>query len=267
MIKEFLRFREPLLIMAEAAQVWLEQLQRVSKIESKRAAEIWGQAIELPSMRIESGVAIIPIHGAVAQNVGGFEKLFGMVDLRDVATELREAMADESVNAIVFDIDSPGGTYNGTPELAEQIAAANKPTFAFSAGVAASAAYMIASACDNVLASPSATIGQVGTVAIYQSIAKALKAEGVEITVIASDSLKTAGNPLVEMTPEHFEFLKARIMQATEVFRGFVSEHRPAIQEADLHGQYYFGSEAQKTGFIDATAANLAEVVQFAREN
>ena len=56
-------------------------------------------------------------------------------------------------------------------------------------------------------------------------------------------------------------------MQATEVFRGFVSEQRPTIEESNLHGQFYFGSEAVKNGFIDATAANLAEVVQFARQS
>jgi len=267
MIKELLRFKEPLLIMAEAAQVWLEQLQQFSKLESKRAAEVFGQAIDLPAMTIDNGVAVIPIRGAVAQGVSGFEKLFGIVDMLDVSQELRDAQADASVKAIVLDIDSPGGTYNGTPELAAQVAATTKPTFAFIGGCGASAAYMIASGADNILATPSATVGQVGTVAVYQSVARRLEAEGVDVTVIASDTLKTAGHPLVEMTPEHFDFLKSRIAQATDVFRGFVADHRPAIAEADLHGQFYFGSEAAPRGFIDATAANLAEVTDFARQN
>lgn len=267
MIKELLRFREPLLITADAAQVWIEQLSKLAQVDSKRAAEIFGQAIELPAMRIENGVAIIPVQGAVAQGVSGFEKLFGVVDLRDVSAEIREAESDDTVSAIVFDIDSPGGTYNGTPEVAEQVAAATKPTFAFASGLAASAAYMIAAGADNVLASPSATVGQVGTVAVYQSFAKALEAQGVDVTVIASDSLKTAGSPLIEMTDEHFDFLKARITHATNVFRAFVSEQRPGISESELHGQFYFGKEAERNGFIDATAANLAEVVEFARQN
>lgn len=267
MIKEFSRFTEPLLIMAPAAHVWFEQAKRILGINSERHAEIFGEKIELPAMRIEAGVAIIPISGAVASNVSDWEKLFGVVDLQDVAGELREAVANPDVESIVFDIDSPGGTYNGTPELAQAIAATSKPTFAFSSGCCASAAYMIASAADNVLATPSATVGQVGTVAVYHGMAKALEAQGIDVTVIASDELKTAGNPHVEMTPEHFDFLKSRIMDATQVFRGFVSEHRPAIDEANLHGQFYFGKEAAQNGFIDATAASLAEVVGFARGN
>jgi len=136
MIKELSRFCEPLLITPEAANAWVEALSQVSA----RQAEVFGTKIELPGMRIEHGVAIVPIKGVVAVNVSPIEKLFGVVDMADILEEIEAAEKNDQVSAIVFDIDSPGGTFNGTPELAAQIQNALKPTFAFTSGMAASAA-------------------------------------------------------------------------------------------------------------------------------
>lgn len=262
MIKELCRFREPLLITPEAANAWIDAL--TAPIES-RSVEIFGNKIDLPGSRIEKGVAVIPIKGVVAVNVSPFEKLFGVVDMADISEEIADAEANEEVTAIVFDIDSPGGTFNGTPELAAQIANASKPTFAFTSGMAASAAYFLMAGAENALAAPSATVGHIGTFAAYKSIAKALEAQGVDVTVIASDSLKLAGNPLVEMTQEHYEFLKSRIESATKVFRDFVAAQRPVDAE-HMRGQTYFGAEAYAVNLIDAAASNLAAVIDFARQ-
>lgn len=259
MISELQRLAEPMLITADAWSAWARLA------ADQRSAEIFGQSIELPSMEVRNGVAVIPIHGTVAVNVGPIEKLFGVVDMQDVGAEIAQAEANPDVSAIVFDIGSGGGTYCGTPELANRIQASPLPTFAFTASVAASAAYWIMSAADNVLAAPSATVGHVGTMAVYQDCLDMMEKDGVRTTVLASDPLKVAGHPLVHMTEEQRQFLMDRLDHATEAFRGFVAERRPMVDDSDMRGQTFWGDQAVDAGFIDAIAGSLEEVIELAR--
>lgn len=262
MIKELQRLCDPMLTTPENWLAWKNALE--SAIEA-RDASLFGVAIEMPSMRIEDGVAIIPIDGPVARGVSGMEKLFGVVDMQDIGAELAQAEANPDVRSIVLEIDSPGGTVNGTPELARQIANSSKPTFAFSSGLAASAGYYLMAAADNVVVTPSAKIGHIGTFIIHQDISDALAAEGVVTTIIASDSLKMAGHPLAKMTEEHREHLASQVMEATGMFRGFVAEHRPGMAADEMRGQIYFGEQAVSRSFADATAQNISEVIQLAQ--
>lgn len=64
--------------------------------------------------------------------------------------------------ALTFDIDSPGGDVAGLEALVAAITAHQGPTVAVVTGCAGSAAYWLASACDRVVAWPSATVGSVG---------------------------------------------------------------------------------------------------------
>ncbi len=72
----------------------------------------------------------------------------------------------DDIKAVFLDIDSPGGTVAGTPELAAAVASLNerKPVYAFSSGLMCSAAYWIASQARAIYATPSAQVGSIGVV-------------------------------------------------------------------------------------------------------
>jgi ClpP class serine protease len=80
-------------------------------------------------------------------------------------------MADESIGAIVIQIDSPGGNVAGTPEVARKIYEARgkgKAIIAQADSLMASAAYYIGAAADEIVATPSSEVGSIGVYAVHE---------------------------------------------------------------------------------------------------
>ena len=76
-----------------------------------------------PLLSVEDGVGIIRIHGPLMRDPDLISSLlFGATDMNQVAEAIQEAVARDEVKSILLDIDSPGGTVNGTPELAQAVA-------------------------------------------------------------------------------------------------------------------------------------------------
>lgn len=259
-MKHLERLNEPMLITAEAWRACFALVE-----ESRHVALTDGYKVEVPGMEVRGGVAVIPVHGRLMVKPNVYEVfLFGAVDIAQIADEVRRADADPDVSAIVLDIESPGGTVNGTPELAAAVASCSKPTFAYTSMVACSGGYWVASAADNLLCAPSATVGHVGAMSIHKEYSRALEDEGVTVNVLQSDPLKTAGNPWAAMTDEQRATLQARVDFAAQEFKEFVRKHRPAITAEDMQAQCYWGKEAVANGYADALAGSLAEVVHLA---
>jgi ClpP class serine protease len=83
---------------------------------------------------------------------------------------LAQAAANPDVAAIVLDVNSPGGTYAGTPETANAVrAAAAKPVIAVVDTLCASAAYFIASQAGEVVVTPSGEVGSIGVLAVHRT--------------------------------------------------------------------------------------------------
>src|SRR5690606_4285100 len=107
------------------------------------------------------------------------------------------ALRDPAVSAIVIDVDSPGGTVTGVAELAEQIfeARGKKPIYAIANALAASAAYWIASAAEELWVTPSGDVGSIGVYAMHEDISEMEAEMGLKVTLISAGEYKTEGNP------------------------------------------------------------------------
>lgn len=143
------------------------------------------------------GVAVIPVVGIIAQR----RPLMG--DLSDgggASTErigglLDQALAAEDVRGIVLDVDSPGGTVQGVAELHAKIRAARgrKPIVAVANSNANSAAYWIAAAADELVATPSALVGSIGVYTVHVDESRALEQAGLAIHVYRAGKFKAEG--------------------------------------------------------------------------
>ena len=69
-------------------------------------------------------VAVIPIYGVIAHRTNLMTEMSGGSTVQSLRGMLRQALADPAVTGIVFDVDSPGGSVDGIPELAAEIRAA-----------------------------------------------------------------------------------------------------------------------------------------------
>lgn len=141
------------------------------------AQEEWGERLEyrdlsdyarfqVPRIGAET-VALIYAVGVIHRGSSGYDPLSGTVTLGadTVAQAFRDAVEDEDVRAILFRIDSPGGSYVASDTIwRETVRAreAGKPVIASFGDVAGSGGYFVAMSADHIVAQPGTLTGSIG---------------------------------------------------------------------------------------------------------
>jgi capsid assembly protease len=237
-------------------------IERMEDMPKREGVDICGDATEFESMQIQDGTAIIPIRGVMVHGLKMAEKVDSVVCVEDIEKDIKFAMESSDVKRVVFDIDSPGGMYNGTPELGDVIAKYKgvKPMAAFTNGLMASAAYWTGIASGSVYMSRSASVGSIGVVMMWPDVSKAMEGEGVKIKVFSSGEFKGM-TPEVELTGSQESYLQTRVMSLANEFYSHVKEARAGVNESAFDGRTFQAAEAMELGLVDGLARNVEEVI------
>lgn len=186
-------------------------------------------------------VAVIPVYGTIAQRSSMIQDASGGTSTEQIAGMINQALTDPGVSALVLDIASPGGGTYGVQELAQQIydARGSKPIVAIANSMAASAAYWIACAADEIVVTPGGEVGSVGVYMIYEDHSQALAAEGIATTIISSGAYKAEATGLTPLTAEAQQALQDRCDGVYGQFTAMVAKGRnvPIAQVRDGMGQ------------------------------
>jgi ClpP class serine protease len=120
-------------------------------------------------MRTADGVAIIPVLDTLVNRGAWLDSRSGLTSYEGIAAQLREAGQDPEVRSVLLDISSPGGEAAGMAGLADLIRSVRqtRPVMAFVNDMAASAAYGIASAANEIVISPTSIVGSIGVVMLH----------------------------------------------------------------------------------------------------
>ena len=172
----------------------------------------------------------------------------GATDSGDIAHALREAGDRPDIKAVFLDIDSPGGTVAGTPELAAAVASLNerKPVYAFSSGLMCSAAYWIASQARAIYATPSARVGSIGVVQAVIDDSAALASEGIKVEVFSVGKYKAMGAPGTSLNDDQRSLIQSNIEETASEFHAAVLARGRAIPAEAMEGQTFSGRQAQR---------------------
>lgn len=205
------------------------------------------------SMTIDdNGVAHIDIKGSLMDNAAPIFEKIGSTDYRSIRSEITEA-EKQGAKAILFKVDSPGGTVAGLQEASDAILATDLHTVAYCDGMACSAAYHLAASTDEIVASPSADVGNIGTVLAWYDDSELMESMGVASVVMTNEGADLKGtfrdNP---MTDSQRAFLKEGVDAMGEEFRNHVTANRPGIDEEVFRAGWYHGEQAGQLGLIDA---------------
>lgn len=222
-------------------------------------------------------VAVIPIYGVIIPRATLFSDISGGTSVQSLRNSFLEAIDDEEVSAIVFDVNSPGGMVDLVPELAEDIRAkrGTKPIVAVANTLCASAAYWLASQADELYVTESGDAGSIGVITMHEDMSKALEAEGVDVTLITAGKYKDEGNPFEPLGAEAKAALQRRVDEAYGLFVSDVAAGR-GIAEADVRnglgeGRLLKAKAALAAGLVDgiqtfeATVRGLAAPSRRAR--
>lgn len=220
---------------------------------------------------VHDGVAVLPIDGVIAKRMNLFTKISGGTSSELVGRDFSAALDDRSVQSIVLAIDSPGGTVDGTPELADLIyqARGQKPILAVTDGMMASAAYWIGSAADQVLISSEVAItGSIGVVTQHLDKSGAEAKQGVKTTEIFAGKYKRIASQYEPLTAEGRAYIQEAVDHAYSVFVEAVARNRGSSVDDVLNrmadGRTFNGSQAVEAGLVDGVAT-LAAAIDRAR--
>jgi len=205
-------------------------------------------------------VALIPIVGLISQRSSLISEVSGPgvgASTQKLTQQFRWALDDPSVNAIVFDVDSPGGGVPGVPELASEIfeARKQKPIIASVNSMAASAAYWLAAAASLVVIPPSGRAGSIGVYMIHSDESEALKKGGLKISILKAGKFKTEGNPFEPLSDEARAGFMQQINDLYSMFVRSVAEGRgttsAAVRSGYGQGRDLLGADAVKQNLAD----------------
>jgi len=206
---------------------------------------------------ISRSVAVLPVVGVIAQRMDMLSEFSGGVSTERLGREFESLLKDPEVGAIVLDVDSPGGNYYGTPELAEKIyvARGQKPIVAVANSMAASAAYWIASAADELVVTPSGDVGSIGVLAVHYDHSARNEKLGVKPTYVTYGRYKAEFSEEAPLTAEALQELQRRVDEAGETFVKAVARQRgvapQVVRDRFGQGRIFGGKEAIERGMAD----------------
>ncbi|MBS3018696.1 hypothetical protein DJFAAGMI_01428 [Comamonas sp. PE63] len=218
--------------------------------------------------RVNEGVAVISAMGGLVHRTRLEADSSLLIGYNDLAADMEDALAQPEVHAIALVLDSPGGEVSGAFELADRIYAARgrKPIVAVADGMAASAAYLAASAADEVVLTTTSYVGSIGVVMRHVDYSRALANEGINVSHIFAGEHKVDGNPYQPLPTSVREHLQADIEGLYQMFVQAVARHRGMEEQAvrDTRAAVYRGVAgvaarlADRIGTADAVISDLS---------
>ncbi len=169
---------------------------------------------------------------------------------------VRSAANNPECKGIMMRYDSPGGSADGTEELASEIASAatKKPVWSYVDGMAASAAYWACCQSETVVAAPASMVGSIGTYGKLIDRSAQFAASGVKAIVIRAGEMKGAGTPGTEVTPEQIADYSRVINEINDIFVAAVAKGRKLSAEdakALNDGRVHVGANAKAKRLVD----------------
>lgn len=249
----------------------------VQDVRGLSAADLEAAAAARPPGRAAakaSTVAVVPITGLIAPRETAWGWLFGEIGLDAIVAELRGLVADAGVQAIVLDIDSPGGSVYGVEEAASAVRAlrTQKPIVAVANPLAASAAYWLLSAATEALVTPSGEVGSVGVYSLHLDFSRSLDAAGITPTLISAGPHKVEGNPYQPLGDEARDSLQASVDRYYGMFVAAVAKGRDVsvedVRETFGGGRVLGAKAAQAARMVDGVGTvedGIARAVALAR--
>lgn len=220
-----------------------------------------GQSVPLPELlRIESGVGVVSIQGALIPGAAGFFSYFGYVGYGDIREALMAAVMNPEVKSIMLNMDTPGGAVSGCEECANLIAeiAALKPMMVFADNQLCSAGYWLAASAGKIFVGATTTVGSIGVIGKTAEFSKARAAAGITDLVVRSGPYKQLINGIEPHSNLAVSILQEQVDAVANVFLDNVAAARGMSAQAfDAklgQGRVFTGKKAVEVGIADGLA-------------
>lgn len=217
----------------------------------------------------DPNIAVITAAGAI---VDGEAPLGAAAGGDTIAKDLKRALEDENVKAVVLRVDSPGGSAFASEIIRDGVIAlkeAGKPVIVSMGSLAASGGYWISAPADEIWAAPTTITGSIGIFAFFPTFEKAAEHWGLSLDGVGTSKLSSFyGVGLGPLEPEVADIFQQGIEKGYDDFLTVVSDGR-GLDKSYVNevgqGRVWIGEKAlelklvDKLGDIDAAIASAAE--------
>jgi protease IV len=190
---------------------------------------------------------------------------------QQTAAELLRAARDPQVRALVFRVNSPGGSAVGSDlvwRAVSEVQQRGKPVVVSMGDVAGSGGYYVAAAADAIVAQPTTVTGSIGVVYTKFNMAGLMDRVGINVDYAKSAAIGDALSITRPLTEKELEQLNRVMGELYSNFTAKVAKGRkldPAQTENVARGRIWSGSAAAANGLVDALGG-MARAVELARE-
>ena len=256
-------------VVAGVVSLYLDG-EKPTELEAREAAQAMSYGAEEAPPSAPT-VAVLPMHGTIMQHAGMFERLSGGVDPQAWAEKLRALADNPDVREIILDVDSGGGSVDGTQDMYQAVkyAAGQKIVTAVANGAMCSAAYWASSPASAIVVTPTATVGSISVLMMHQDQTGKNEQAGLKTTVLRTGAQKALGGPHEPLSDLAHASVMERLTSVHDVFVADVAAARhlsaEQVQQRWADGRVWIGEHAVAAGLADETGF-LRDVVGAAQD-
>lgn len=230
----------------------------------------WGDPMSEPFL-VKNGVGIITVTGSLVNRGAWVGANSGLTSYEGIQHQLKRAAENADVKSILIDLHSPGGEAVGAFETAALVRQVNasKPVTALVQGMAASAAYAIASGAGRIVTTETGVSGSIGVVLLHADYSRQLANEGITPTLIFAGAHKVDGNPFQPLSDSVQADLQAEVNAFYEAFLKTVAAGRGARMTIEgarrTEARTMIGQAAVDAGLADAVGTFDSVLAELSR--
>lgn len=203
-------------------------------------------------------IAVLPVSGQISGASPGTPLSGQGTTPQALKSQLRQAEEDSSVEAVILEVNSPGGGVVASDIMHDEVVEfkeeTDKPVVVSMQSTAASGGYYISAPADSIVAHPSTTTGSIGVISFVPDVSEALDKLGVEPQVIKSGEFKGIGSPTEELSQQEREILEEQVEQGYDQFVQVIVDGRELSEERVRQigdGRIYTGQQAEELNLVD----------------
>lgn len=225
----------------------------VQKIEDTKEISLKDYAAikVLPNYRAKEKIAIIYASGSIVE--GSEKKEISGDRFASIISDVRK---DSTVKAVVFRVNSPGGSVVASDKIKTEIDLLRevKPVIASYGNYAASGGYWISTSCDRIFSDASTLTGSIGVFSMIPDFGNTLKKVGINVTSISSNAHGDMYNGTRALDNAELAYMQESVDNIYDTFTSIVAEGRGLTQsfvDEIAQGRVWAGTDALDINLVD----------------
>ena len=205
--------------------------------------------------RVGSSTAVLQVRGMILKDCPFMYWVCGYATPLILLDAALDMVAEGGFTSLILDFNSPGGSVLGLQETASRIKSLQTQgihTTAYASIMCASAAYYIASACQEIFAAPSAIVGSIGTYSVFVDWSKAAEMSGLSYKVfVARDAPLKAAGADGTLTQAQADDMQRHVDEADSLFQAQLKGSRKKLNLEQASTGAWWDARSAPRGMVD----------------